>query len=64
MARSLAVAALCAAVSAAGAANTWNHGWVTAGDSSFADFNSNTLLTDAQAADVASKVSSLPAGLL
>ena len=35
--------------------NKWAHGWDTAGASSFADFNSPTLLTDTQANDVASK---------
>ena len=35
--------------------NTWNHGWATASDMTFADFNSDTLLTDAQASDVVAK---------
>ena len=42
-------------ISASKAANQWNHGWATAGSMTFADFNSNTLLTDAQAADAAAK---------
>ena len=39
----------------AAAANAWNHDWKTAGSMTFADFNSDTLLTDAQATDAASK---------
>ena len=40
---------------AAVSANAWVHDWSTTASSTFADFNPNTLLTDAQAKDVASK---------
>ena len=36
-------------------AHAWDHSWSTTGAMTFADFNSNTLLTDAQATDVVSK---------
>jgi hypothetical protein len=36
-------------------ANKWDHDWSTTGSMTFADFNSNTLLTPAQAKDVVSK---------
>ena len=47
-------ALLLARLSSVGA-NDWNHGWETAAAMTFADFNSNTLLTDAQATDAVSK---------
>lgn len=43
------------AVAPGHAANKWDHDWSTASAMTFADFNSPTLLTDAQATDAASK---------
>jgi hypothetical protein len=40
---------------AAAGTNQWEHGWASASEMTFADFNSNTVLTDAQATDVAAK---------